>query len=256
MSKRTLDDAFDEFQQVVNTDPADLKEARRRRDLFDDAYCTITEVLDVFCSGSLARRTHIDPIHDVDTVIKLDPKHFPDWAQPGSPVGVDDALAFIATHAMRLLGVENGTVGKELLRAEPRNHAVRCHFRDRLRDYDFTVDAMPALPRAAGGLWVPEHKTQQWIATNPQVLITLVSEQWALFVPLVRLLKYWARLQPTEVKSLLVEVLALDCLLEAPDRPTALAGFFQRAVDRINSPVLDPAKLCGPIQPDLDVSAL
>jgi hypothetical protein len=56
------------------------------------------------------------------------------------------------------------------------------------------------------------------------------------------------------MKSLVIEVLALD-LLPVTDRPTAVARFFAAAQEAVWSPVVDPAGLCGEIQPDMDRGA-
>src|SRR5262249_11136477 len=72
--------------------------------------------------------------------------------------------------------------------------------------------------------------------------------------PLVRDLKRWGAAQKTDMKSLLLEVLALDHLPEET-RPRALARFFAAAANAILAPVVDPAGLCGEIQPNLDRAA-
>jgi hypothetical protein len=71
---------------------------------------------------------------------------------------------------------------------------------------------------------------------------------------MVRVLKNWRLGVPVEgkIKSLVMEILALDCLPAAGSRPEALRAFFTAAAVRVNEPITDPADLCGEIQPDLD----
>src|SRR5680860_349443 len=78
------------------------------------------------------------------------------------------------------------------------------------------------------------------------------------FAGLVRMLKAWAVLQDIEIKSLVMEVLALDLLGDSPNRPAALKTFFVEAAYRVESldPIVDPADVCGEIQPDLDMATL
>jgi hypothetical protein len=254
---RTLASAFAAFQTAVNTDPDDLAEARRRRDLFDAAFCSLNDVIDVFCSGSLARRTQIDPIHDVDTVVIFNAAHHPDWNAPGGSAIA--ALSYTRDHAMDLLGRFGAKFGYELAKAEVRNHSVRCTFKTKLRDADFTVDVTPAQRQSDGTLRIPEKDSNGWITTDPQYLIKLVrdrQEAWDLYVPGVRDLKYWRRSVDTKVKSLVIEIIALDSLGPAPTIQQALANFFAAAEIRVNNPIKDPAGHCGLIQPDLDVPVL
>jgi hypothetical protein len=56
-----------------------------------------------------------------------------------------------------------------------------------------------------------------------------------------------------------MEVLALDSLsTDLNAQPSALQAFFTKAAYAVESgvPIEDPAGLCGPIQPDLDMTAL
>ena len=61
--------AFDDLQREVNAPIESVREARRRRDLFRDAFAPEDDVVEVFPSGSLARGSQKDPINDVDVVI-------------------------------------------------------------------------------------------------------------------------------------------------------------------------------------------
>jgi hypothetical protein len=63
---------FDELQQAVDAAIEAVNEARRRRDVFRSALPTSDDVHEVGPSGSLARGTHKDPIHDVDLVTVFD----------------------------------------------------------------------------------------------------------------------------------------------------------------------------------------
>jgi hypothetical protein len=84
---------------------------------------------------------------------------------------------------------------------------------------------MPALRLPDGVLLVPEKSSKDWIRTNPEHLIHRVAgcqEEWELFRPLVRVLKLWKDVQDTGLKSLTIEVLALNHLPVESSRPQAL----------------------------------
>lgn len=247
---------FDELQKTADADPGQVKEARRRRDLFRDAFAGEDDVdEDVIASGSLSRSTQREPINDVDVIIVFKADAHPDWGKPGDSAG--DALNYTGKRINALLGATNGSFAEEVRLARPGNHAVKCFLDDPDADDPFTVDAMPALRQADGALLVPEKSSTDWIATDPEHLIQLVAdkhERWDLCRPLIRVIKLWKDVQDTGLKSLTAEVLTLDNLPETETtRPRALYRFFNAAETAIEKPILDPAGLCGEIQVDLDL---
>jgi predicted nucleotidyltransferase len=252
-----VESAFDDFQRIVNADKKNVDLARERRDIFKKAFKAESDVDEVFGSGSLARSTQLDPVHDVDLVIVYRPAAHPDWGQPGESAGA--ALEYTRGRVTDLLSDTNGTVDKLVRLTRWRNHAVKCWV-DPNDDPDaFTMDAMPALRQANGALLVPQAATNEWITVDPEYLIDAVAEQqrrWEHFRPMVRVLKRWRLSVPSSVKSLVMEVLALRCLPRGGSRPEGLRAFFTAAAIQVNLGVYDPAGLCGPIQSDLDVPAL
>jgi predicted nucleotidyltransferase len=254
----SVNDAFAEFQAIVNADMDSVREARRRRDLFKSAFVSLEDVLEVLPSGSLARGTQKDPINDVDVVVVFDEADHPEWGAPGD--SARDALDYTRAHVNALLGVTNGTHAKEVRLARWRNHAVKCFFDDPDDPEAFTVDAMPAL-RRDGHLLVPEAVSNAWIECDPEHLIHLVAArhaEWDKFAGCVRMLKKWASDQDLKIKSLVMEVLALDHLPASGSRAGGIKQFFVAAAYLIEGggEVHDPAGLCGPIQGDLDYESL
>lgn len=247
--------AFDDLQTEVNAPPESVKEARRRRDLFRDAFDGDDDVTETVPSGSLARGSQKDPVHDVDVIIVFDPDEHPDWGSPGPSAGA--SLDHVQARVHALLGETDGSFAKEVRLAEPRNHSVKCWLDDPQVKGAFTVDVTPALRQEGQTLLIPEKQSSRWIPTAPEYLVQLVADRhanWNRFVPLVRDLKRWGADQKTDMKSLLLEVLAVDHLPEE-ERPQALAQFFAAAANAVLLPVEDPAGLCGEIQPDLDRTA-
>ena len=248
----SLSSGFDDVQAEADADIEDVREARRRRDLFRTELPQFDDVDEVRVSGSLARGTHKDPIHDVDLVAVFDSAAHPGWGEPGQ--SAEEALEHSRGLIKQALGSE-GTRSVRLTRL--RNHSVKC-FLDDPEDPDvFTVDVTPALIRSEGGILIPERHSQDWVPSHPQHLIDLVAarhSQWNQFAKLVRVLKRWNSDHGAHLKSLVVEVLAIDHL-PVDERPTALGRYFTAAAEAIWYPVNDPAGLCGEIQPDMDKQA-
>jgi hypothetical protein len=138
-----------------------------------------------------------------------------------------------------------------------RNHAVKCWLDPKDDPDAFTVDAMPAL-RRDGALLVPEAVSRKWILCDPEYLIAEVAKKhttWNKFAGSVRMLKAWAaEQQGVKIKSLVMEVLALDVMPLGKTQPVAIKEFFVKAAAHVEAglPIDDPADLCGPIQADLD----
>jgi len=212
-------DAFREFQNTVNVDMSDVRSARARRDLFKGAFIAELDVL-VVPSGSLARGTHTDPIHDVDVIVVYDADSHLDWGQSG--LSAAQALDHVRARTNALLGATNGTHAKAVRLARWRNHAVKCFLDDPDDPDAFTVDVMPAF-RCDGQLLVPEALSDDWVRCDPEYLIVQIAARhalWNKFAGTIRMLKWWASQQDLNIKSLVMEVLALDFC--QPTRPSRL----------------------------------
>lgn len=250
----SVNSGFDELQRAADADLEAVREARRRRDVFWKALPTAADVIEVVPTGSLARGTHKDPIHDVDVVAVFDPAEQPGWGDPGD--SAKDALEHTRDLVNEKLGPD-GTEGEEVRLTRVQNHAVKCFLDDPEREGAFTVDVTPALRHPERGIWIPERENGKWVRSDPEHLNRLVAgrhAEWGQFAKLVRVMKRWNSDHGEHMKSLVIEVLALDHLPVA-DRPDALARFFAAAQEAVWSPVYDPAGLCGEIQPDLDCGA-
>lgn len=253
-----VSEAFGEFQGVVNADIGQVREARGRRDLFRDAFETDEDVVEVVASGSLARGTQKDPVHDVDLILVYSETAHPDWGLPGQSAEL--ALDHVRARVNVLLGGTHGTYAQVVRLARWRNHAVKCFLDDPDDPDAFTVDVMPAL-RRDGQLFIPEATSRQWVRCDPESLIEAVAAKhrdWGKFAGTVRMLKWWAGEQDIKIKSLVMEVLSLDCLPTTSTQSQAVKQFFVNAAYRIEGgdEVDDPARICGPIQADLDYAEL
>jgi hypothetical protein len=250
-----INEAFDALQKAVDEDIAKTQLARERRDLFKEALRKEPDVRETFGSGSLSRSTQLKPIHDVDIVVVYDPDEHPEWGSSGP--SAEEALEHIRSQVKRLLSQSAGTHAAVVRHTLVRNHAVKCFLDDPDDPDAFTVDVMAALRQSDGSLLIPETLNAKWVPADPEFLIAMVAERqrdWSHFRPLVRLLKQWRLGVPVQgrIKSLVMEVLALQCLPTSGSRSEGLKRFFTAAAVRVHEGVWDPAGLCGEIQPDLD----
>jgi hypothetical protein len=250
-------EAFNDFQEKVDADPEHVKLARDRREKFIEGLESDPDVVEIVKSGSLARSTQLDPIHDVDLVAVYDTQAHPDWGQDGESSA--DALQTVHDLVRATLADPDGSHHELVRLAKPRNRAVKCFVDDPDAEHPFTVDVMPALRNSDGTLLLPSAREKKWTKADPEYLIQEVQArhgEWKQFRPMVRVLKHWRKTCGTDVKSLVMEVLALDYLPLQTNRPSALRQFFVAASYNVLSGVEDPAGYCGEIQPDLDLSAL
>lgn len=252
-------DAFDQYQKTIDADPAQVSLARERRDAFVAALQKADDVKEIVKSGSLERRTQLQPIHDVDLIMVFDAAAVPDWGTPGA--SSEHALGRVHDEVTARLGLTNGTENKLVRRADTRDHVVKCFIDPPDHEHAFTVDVMPVLRQSDNALLIPSTRDRGWSTADPEYLIEQVRlhhNDWSFFRPIVRVLKDW-RLDITaenRIKSLVIEVLALQCLPRSGTRPEALRQFFSAAAVEVNLGVVDPAGYCGLIQSDLDTVAL
>jgi hypothetical protein len=253
------DTAFDTHQAIVNAVPASVTEARDRRNVFCDAFGKLPDVAETVPSGSLARGTQRDPIHDVDLIMVFNKDDHPDWDTGNG--SAEAALEYTRGRVTDLLGITSGTFATKVRLTHLRTHVVKCFLDDPDDPGAFTVEVMPALRLPDGALRIPERDNAAgWVTADPEYLISEVAarhREWPYFAKMVRAVKKWKDVAGLDMKSLTAEVLALKCIPkplpgQSLTRPVALQQFFTAAAVAVMEGVTDPAGWCGEIQPGLD----
>lgn len=112
----------------MNADPESVREARQRRNIFCDAFGELPEVSETIPSGSLARGTQRDPIHDVDLIMVFHASEHPDWDNGSG--SAEAALEHARGLITQQLGVSDGSFARKVRRAHLRNHVVKCFLDD------------------------------------------------------------------------------------------------------------------------------
>jgi hypothetical protein len=220
-------------------------------------------VAEVIPSGSLARGTHLEPVHDVDLIVVFDEKMHEDWHGSGSARA---ALEHVQTSIREALQAgPEGPLGP-VYNTELRNHVVTFEVdspHGAPNPDAAPVDVMPAI-REGSHLRVPERSSDTWIEVDlKSVMGTLAAQQraWSNFDEVVRLIKGWAHQQGLRIPSLAVEVLVMGYLprparSESMSSSDAIAGFFEAASRAHITHLPDPAGPYGEIAPDLNYAAL
>lgn len=264
------DDEFRAFGKAIKSDPIAVLLAKWRRDSFADKLKRLPDVVDVIPSGSVARGTHIGPVHDVDLIVVYDRAKHPDYGNEAkSPEAVKSAADAITYTEKQLLEQLHPWSGKTLPEGETEKHTHVVTYRG-----DFAgiyaevipsappVDVMPAV-RQGSHLLIPERGTG-WIDVDPEWLIRKVEQrqrEWKYFTEVVGMVKHWAEINNLHMKNLAVEVMVLKyCprpgLFETLSCDEAVARFFKAAADAHLASLKDPAGRCGEIDPHMNFSRL
>jgi hypothetical protein len=252
----TIKRVVQEADRRISPSGSQHDKAKRRAAVFTSSMQKMlhgkTEVVQ---SGSWARGTSLDPIHDVDLIVLL-PSELHAEYQTGTG-SADAVLNYVAELIVEAVpGVH---------RAVPRNHVVKCYVDSRWATdtegwHGFAVDVMPAFRVSPGIIEVPERRSDGWRTVAPENLIAASlrrENEWPEYLKMVRLLKNWAHEHPElGITSLAMEVLALRCLPHPPlltgmSEVDALTRFFIAAAVEVMRGVYDPAGRSGEIAPGL-----
>lgn len=265
------DDGFRSFGKEIASDPVGVLLAKWRRDAFIRKLMQLPDVVEVIQSGSLARGTHIGPVHDVDLIVVFDRDRHPGYGMKGETAEAKEsakgAIADLDGMLLEQLHPWRGAAGGLVKETEQRRHVVKYHgdWTGPFKDYIPAappVDVMPAV-REGSHLLIPERDTG-WIDADPEYLIRQVERrqhEWKYFTEVAGMVKAWARLNNLEMKNLAVEVMVLKyCprprLFETLSVGDAVARFFQAAADANFKSLPDPAKRCGEIDKKMNFERL
>jgi len=265
------DDGFRSFSAEIASDPIGVLLAKWRRDVFIRKLKQLPDVVDVIPSGSLARGTHIGPVHDVDLIVVFDSAQHPDYGIKGKTKKAEESAEAAITHLesalLERLHPWRGAAGGLLKETEQRTHVVKYNgdWSGPFKDYIPSappVDVMPAV-REGSHLLIPERGTG-WIDVDPEHLIRQVAQrqrEWKYFTAVAGMVKAWAKLNHLKIKNLAVEVMVLEyCprpgLFETLSVGDAVARFFEAAAKAHITSLRDPANRCGEIDPHIDFGKL
>lgn len=226
-TSRAVQNAFETFARELNLDRVERRDASEKLDEVTQRLRDEGIITDAFLQGSLARRTMVSPLRDIDEVVILGPEH------------------------AHLRGIEGGArgaadlIGGALRRQYPgATHDVSRHsLKVDFGEDTFSFDVVPAFEVLDGSddVEIMDLTHGLWSRSNPRELIRVVAERDRLcggaFVHQVRFVKHWLRQAlGDDFPGLHAEAIAYACIDE-------LLGHAE-AVERV---FMEGARLLGPL---------
>jgi len=268
------DDGFDAFSEEIKSDPLGVLLAKWQRDAFTRKLKKLPDVIEVIPSGSLARGTHIGPVHDIDLIVVFDKSAHPDYGS--GPESARAALTHLENKLLEQLHPLSGT--EALLKGtEQRTHVVNCHGGSTGPYAEIIpsappVDVMPAVREKPhllerSHLLVPELAAEgesRWVDVDPETFMRQVEQrqrEWKYFTEVIRMVRAWAEHEHLDMKTVAIEVMVLTyCprprMFETLSRGEAIARFFNAASKKNITSLTDPAGRCGKIDPHMNFGKL
>lgn len=233
--KMTVVSAFGSFDDTLNLDPRERRQAQERHNQVRVALERSGLVGGSFLQGSFARKTMLKPLKDVDIVVLL---------KPASGMQGPDGPARAMELFQALVAAEWPTAVFDAGDA-PSAKALRVEF----DDLGFTIDLVPAFED--GGEWVVigDREQRTWERSNTRTQIRLVRDRNGLtqggFVHQVRMLKAFVKQQPGHefdfFKGIAVESLAYSTISKQLPHDEAIAVALSQGARILQGPVMEPA---------------
>jgi hypothetical protein len=237
----SLEEVLEEARHRIEVSPAELDEARRRRDAIAGALRAEFPGSRVYVNGSVAHGDALTPLSDVDLgVVVPDPDH-----AYGPGCKGPSELKQRAADAIRVrLRAEYGDLRVDVV---GRKRSILIRFRDPVAPGlpDFTADVIVAIDNLGDrGLFIPRH--DGWDRSDPEahtLMVRQAVEQTDVVYSLVvRLVKHWSRTHEKPLCSWHIKALALGCLVEPTTLILGLQRWFEHAASELaNGETADPA---------------
>jgi hypothetical protein len=247
-----VEEVLDGIRIDISADDADLREARKRRDLVLSAAASFEGMLRTFRSGSLAHGDVNNPVDDADGGAVGDRRSYPDLGPDSDDEGAPDSLMrAVRDHVMAI-------VKKDYPKARSRltKRAILIKFNKPNADgVDPSVDLVVALTRKdAVGLWIPNRDYDDWDAAHPEEHTRLLTAKpKSLRVHRARVIRLAkAAIKNDSTPALIsfnTEALALAHIVEVRGLAESLQLFFEEAATDIKAGYTeDPAGISGKIK--------
>jgi hypothetical protein len=233
----TVQEGFEQFEAVAVRVPASENLAAKKvhPKVRQTLASHMTDLLETFLSGSYSRRVQVVRIKDIDIIVVLN-----------DPDGRYKSSARAALEDIKAAALECDLVESAIVRVR----SVRLT----LKDYEFTVDLVAALEPSDGreGLLLarhlPEEGLDDWTLGHPRgqktAAITKNEETDGVYIPSVRLVKYWLGTVwgsgDKPFRSYHAESILHGAMTKKVDFAEAMVLFFDAAYTALAPGVLTP----------------
>ncbi len=221
---RTVNAAFDEYDEALKLNPDERQAAidthHEIRDWLAKANITAGAIL----QGSLARKTMLSPLRDIDMVVFLTE----DYRYLTKSTSGPDRSMDILQNSLREL-YPTATF-------ERSRHAVKIDF----GDDGFSFDVVPAFDRDGSKLIdIANRDNGTWDESDTRLVIEAVQtrnqECKGGFVRQVRMVKHWGREALTTIPGFVLECLAYAVITSAQEHPSALSAVFHEGATLVGA---------------------
>ena len=228
----TLEQTLDLARRIIEVAPAELTEARSRRDAIDAALRAAFPGCRTYVNGSVAHGDALTPLADVDLGVVI-PN--PDGIYGPGKRGPRELKARAAEAIRTALKPTYGDLAVEV---EGRKRSILIRFRDPVAPGrpDFTADVIVAIDNPArAGLYIP--RWDSWDRSHPEkhtdMVLTAIDATEVAYARIVRLLKHWSRQHDKPLCSWHIKALALGCITEPTTLLAGLLSWFRYAAEQL-----------------------
>jgi hypothetical protein len=210
--------AFDEFIERITIKEDALELAETRRVAISELLAESFHVLDAFTTGSIARRTGLKGVSDVDAMTVL---HFGKHIEGKSPRAV-------------LASVQEALSEYDARIVKKNGQAVTLYFKTWPN-----VDIVPAKRVTVGtgyALYIPDTNTGEWIRTSPRAHDAAMAAAPLSARQLARMVKCWNRAHSEYLHSYDIQRIVLETYVDGADAsesswPWMVFSFFEKALE-------------------------
>ena len=240
----SIAELLDQTRRSIQVTDAELKEARRRRDVIGAALKREFPGSRIYVNGSVAHGDALDPLTDIDLgVVVAEAKH---THGPGKKGCAD--LQERAAKAVR--AALAGEFPDLRIEWKGRKRSILVRFRKPVTagQDDFTADVIVAIDNTRGaGLYIPRHAG--WSRSHPEKHTEMVhtaneANTGYTYARIVRLLKHWNRRNQKPLCSWNIKALALYCLTTRMPLADGMVAWFDYAITELDKGLTaDPARV-------------
>ena len=224
--------------------------ARGRRNTVLTEVSEYSGMLRTYKSGSIAHKT-ANQDTDADCGVVLDRRSYPQLGPDGDGEGPNEIVDDVRGYLRDRLKSSHPEIKFRVTK-----RAIKVSYNEQLDDgSDPSVDLIVALTRKGQGLWIPNNRSKDWDASDPEYHTEVLTADPAglrrVRAKVIRLAKGWnTQYVEPGLCSFNIEALALSCIDEEHDVPDGLAKLFRFAASDLKKHFTpDPAGVSKPIRP-------